>query len=228
MNSFDGVDNNILSTLERSFKLYRSHGPRSTAKLDELHGQIVSDLVNVGGVTAYGKGFGESREIQVQGALYPKNCDITVFTDDGVVSDVISVKFPMTNWKQNSNNYFESALGETVNLTLAGIRVHHAIFLPREVPYMSRGGEVKRVERIGDRDIDKYRLLYEQMENGSGACLPAGLFIGVVDMWDFSNGVAGAKDSFKWDDLAGLSEENQRFLGRVGSYRDFMGRVLGG
>lgn len=112
-----------------------------------------------------------------------KNCDITLLSQDiqktwkPVVT--IPVKFPITNFKQNANNYFENMIGETVNLQSNNISVHHFIILPELLPYLNRQGEIARMERITNHDIDKYRKLMNELESANTA-KPKDIFLGLL------------------------------------------------
>lgn len=72
-----------------------------------------------------------------------------------------SVKFITSNYKQNANNYFESLLGETINLKGVDGKpriVWYSMFSFSKVPYYNKNNDLTHYETI---NIDKYKLLWE-------------------------------------------------------------------
>lgn len=53
--------------------------------------------------------------MKVKGKYYDKDIDITVTKDNKPVM-CIGIKFITSNYKQNTNNYFENMMGETANI----------------------------------------------------------------------------------------------------------------
>ena len=60
-------------------------------------------------------GIGDNKEYKFEGKYYGKDLDITILKDNKPIS-ALGFKFVTSNYKQNSNNYFENMLGETANV----------------------------------------------------------------------------------------------------------------
>ncbi len=101
----------------------------------------------------------DDREIKVAGKFYSKNSDITICDDEEKILGVISVKFILSNYKQNSNNYFESMIGECYNLKANGIKYGHILICPLNIPYYDIKSNLKKIETLKSDDIRKYAEL---------------------------------------------------------------------
>lgn len=115
-----------------------------------------------------------NNEAVVRGALYAKKVDIALLRDssdrdleaENNVVAAVSVKAPLSNFKQNSNNYFEQLIGETVNLRERNIAHGHIMILPVVVPYFKSDGTLSRVETIGSVQLSKYLRMNEHRHRG--------------------------------------------------------------
>lgn len=65
----------------------------------------------------------------------------------------------MSNYKQNSNNYFENMLGETANIRSAKIPYFQIFIIPDSIPYFKKGGEIAKPEKINEHNLKKYIVL---------------------------------------------------------------------
>jgi hypothetical protein len=101
-----------------------------------------------------------SHEKNVRGRYYDKKVDIAISRNGQPVA-AIAVKFVMSNYTQNSNNYFESMLGETANLRSNKIPYFHIVILTENAPYFQRDGEkiISKIEKIAENNLNKYRVL---------------------------------------------------------------------
>lgn len=81
-------------------------------------------------------------EASVEGMYYGKNVDVLV-SRDGQELGVVSVKFVITNYWQNSVNYFEQQVGETANLRRRNI-VYGNLFCVTDPILTSSGRERSR------------------------------------------------------------------------------------
>jgi hypothetical protein len=129
----------FVKALEQSFKMYKLHGARSTAKLKPIHKFVADTLAEI-----WGKSFEiyymgeETKEMTVDGKYYPKDIDITV-TKTGQAIFCLGIKFVMSNYKQNTNNYFENMMGETANIQATGhLPYAQLIILRYETPYYKK------------------------------------------------------------------------------------------
>lgn len=151
----------ILEVIRDSFKNYLEVGTsRSTAKLKILHGGISKDIINrLGpGYSIQSQGYGNDKEGIIQGKYYPKNVDITVYSNKEPVAGY-AVKFVMRNYSQNSNNYFENMLGETANIRANGIPYFQIFIIFDKVPYYKKGGELSRYDVFNEHNVSKYLAL---------------------------------------------------------------------
>lgn len=150
-------DNDFLGLVEDSFVEYLTSGPRSNAKLKILHGGIASDLNNKLGkdyeIKALGYGLGI--EYSVEGRYMDKKVDITILKSGKVVAG-IGVKYVMSNYSQNSINYFENMLGETANIRSNNTPYFEIIVIADKVPYFNRDGEITKIEKITNHNLEKY------------------------------------------------------------------------
>ena len=156
----------LIDTMRETLVDYYKHGPRSSKKIDVLHffincvilqelRKLAPELIQH--IRIYSQPF---REAKVKGMLYDKDVDITVSYKRKHVG-IISVKFITSNYKQNANNYFESMLGETINLKNVDGKpriVWYSMFSFNKVPYYTKNNDLKHFEKI---DIAKYKLLWE-------------------------------------------------------------------
>ncbi|MDR0319342.1 MAG: hypothetical protein LBH81_01225 [Rickettsiales bacterium] len=154
---------NLLPTIKASFQKYLTTGARSNEKLKILHAKIAADLaVLLGkGYVIRSLGYGEGRENVIQGRYIEKVVDITIENLREQPVAGIAVKFVMSNYAQNSNNYFENMLGETANIRCANIPYFQILIIPEEMPYYERDGTIKKAEIFSAHHVQKYAKLSE-------------------------------------------------------------------
>lgn len=151
------LNDEFLDTLTQSFKVYLQTSARSNEKLKILHSKIARDLTSL-----LGKGFsvcayeiGDGREKEIEGRYYKKRVDICIVQNNKEVAG-IAVKFVMSNYSQNSNNYFEGMLGETANLRSFGKPYFQILILPQIMPYFDKKGIIKKNEILSSHALEKY------------------------------------------------------------------------
>lgn len=158
----------LIQALKIAMMEYYRHGVRSSKKLDALHffinciiekriHQLAPDLSQ--NIVVHSQPY---REIKVDGMLYDKDVDITVTYKKNPVG-LVSVKFVTSNYKQNSNNYFENMVGECINLkTVKRPRVFwYSMFIFKDTPYYNINNGVSRYEKINLKtDLDHLRRVY--------------------------------------------------------------------
>lgn len=163
------IEKNFIKAISESFKKYIEYGARSTEKLKPIHSFVAQTLQKI-----FGEGYelhfmGEnSKEIKVEGKYYDKYIDITVTKDKKPVV-CLGIKFVASNYKQNSNNYFEGMMGETANIqALKDLPYYQLIVLRHQTPYYSkttqRTGvkEPSKIEVINEHNLQKYiKLAYD-------------------------------------------------------------------
>lgn len=164
----DYMDNKrFLEVIKKSYNTYLNTHSRSNEKLKVLHGEIARDLQRRLGdnYTLHALGFNDGKEVNIIGGYGEKNVDIAI-EKNGKYLLAIGVKFIMSNYSQNSNNYFENMLGETANLQINKIPYYQIFVLPSVVPYFEDGGILKKYEHITNHNVEKYIKLSNDKSNG--------------------------------------------------------------
>lgn len=141
----------FLEVLKKSFIKYLETGPRSNEKLKILHGAISEDLYNKLKISndidseysVSSLGFNTGREGSIPGRYMDKIVDIRIDRHSNPIAG-IAVKYVMSNYMQNSNNYFENMLGETANLRSNRIPYFQIFIIPDKIPYFDRSGGIIR------------------------------------------------------------------------------------
>jgi hypothetical protein len=158
-------------SLEEGYKKYLSIHPRSSKKIVPMH-QCISEifLKKLGGkknnFTIKSMGIGDGKEYNLEGKYYSKDVDITVFYKNKPISG-IGFKFITSNYKQNSNNYFENMLGETTNLRRNEFLYGQMLVFKYKMPYYSSDKKTfTKIEHINSQNIKKYlKLNNDKAEN---------------------------------------------------------------
>lgn len=150
-------NNDFLKILTKSFLKCLETNPRSNEKLKILHWAIAQDLSNRlwKEYTIKSLGFEEGKESDIEWHYMPKKVDISIFKGDKALW-WIAVKFVMSNYSQNSNNYFENMLWETANLRCNNKIYYQILILPSHLPYFKEKGEIGKIETITPHNIGKY------------------------------------------------------------------------
>lgn len=148
----------FLSVLKESFITYLRTGARSNKKLCVLHGAISRDLqerLRDDNYSVYSLNCENGREHKIKGRYVDKTVDITIEENNVPVAG-IAVKYVMSNYSQNSNNYFENMLGETANIRCAGVPYFQIFIIPDKIPYFNKEGQISKWERINEHNLKKY------------------------------------------------------------------------
>jgi hypothetical protein len=166
------MNKRILDILKESYLVYLKTHSRSNRKLKILHGFIKRSVLNylnqekaiqIEALSLDTSGL--SKELSIRGRYYEKKVDIA-FKKGNKVLSAIGVKFIMSNYSQNSNNYFENMLGETANLRTRNIPYFQIFIIPEKVPYFDKGGKIKKWENVTQGDkLKKYKILDEDNTN---------------------------------------------------------------
>jgi len=105
-------------------------------------------------------GISDNKEYKIKGKYYLKNIDITVFYKNKPISGC-DFKFITSNYKQNSNNYFENMLGETANLKRADFLYGQILIFKNAIPYYSSDKKAfTKIEYISETNLLKYVNLH--------------------------------------------------------------------
>ena len=150
----------ILKVVKDSFIKYLQTGSRSNEKLKILHGKIAADLRRHLGneYQILSLGVDEGKEGISPGRYMDKKVDISVYKSGKPIAG-IAVKFVMSNYCQNSNNYFENMLGETANIRSNNVLYFQILIIPEEMPYYDQNEKIKRVEKLTPHYLEKYMKL---------------------------------------------------------------------
>lgn len=163
----DSLNQKFLKCLERSFLKYLEKGAkgvRGTGKLKILHPHIAEDLRNVlgDGYQVYSLDEKHGKEKIIRGRYMDKRVDIAVMKGEKPVAGV-GVKFIMSNYRQNSNNYFENMLGETANIRTNNILYFQIVICFVRSPYFFREENKERIiknfEKVSLAHLEKYQIL---------------------------------------------------------------------
>ncbi len=114
----------FLNAISKTFRAYNTFGARSNKKLIPIHKWFADAIESRLGKKYSVRSLGKDGEIKLDGKYYPKTLDIAISKDKKIIT-TISFKFVTSNYKQNSNNYFENLLGETANIRRANIGFAH-------------------------------------------------------------------------------------------------------
>lgn len=138
---------NMQKVIQNSIKKYLIYGARSNKKITMLHDFIGKSVIDKlpENYNYFSLPHGE---ISVPGKFYNKKVDVCIKNESNIVG-TISVKFVMSNFCQNSNNYFENLIGEMYNLKETGPRLYVMIIF-EEIPYYDKSGDVVRYEKFKD------------------------------------------------------------------------------
>lgn len=189
------LNENFLATLTMAFETYLQTSARSNEKLKILHAKIATDLTQKLGnefeVKSYG--VGDGKEESLVGRYYDKAVDISVL-QNGAGRAGVAVKFVMSNYAQNANNYFEGMLGETANLRSNGLPYFQILIVPESMPYFEKDGSIGKIEELKAHHLHKYLKLFEDnVENFFHT--PNKTLLVVVKLPEFSH--ARDKDEYK-------------------------------
>jgi len=177
----------FLNVVKDAFLLYLAYGSRSNKKLISLHGSISKDLFTKLG-NSYeisSLGFRNGKETKIQGRYLDKVVDITIKQDKKTVAGV-AVKYVMSNYSQNSVNYFEGMLGETANIRSGGIAYFQILILPITIPYFDKNNNIKSWEKITEHNIKKYIILSND-NTSLYMHTPLKMLISLIDIPDHVN-----------------------------------------
>lgn len=136
------LDQKLEDAIIESYDFYAKFGPRSSKKIEVIHGCIAQQIADTipEKYTVFSKGYNDNTEkkLTADSISYSKDCDITIMDGDKPVY-VISVKVPMSNYRQNSNNYLETTVGENVLMKILypNLKTSHFIIIPKRIPYFS-------------------------------------------------------------------------------------------
>ena len=186
------IEERFVIAASESYQKVLDHTTRSNQKTKVIRGWVQDELRRELGdaYTYVGLTPTSSREARVLGSYYDKRVNVLV-SRDGQELGVVSVKFVISNYWQNSVNYFEQQVGETANLRRKNIVYGNLFCVTNPIPYRTRGGGVSQLERLRDQDVQRYVKLRADHEH---AYAPDEMAIGIVDLDMDKNAIIGMTD----------------------------------
>jgi len=162
------IKEKFIKSLEEGYKNYLLVHARSSSKIIPMHkclSEILKEKLGKDFVIK-SMGVGDNKEYKFKGKYYNKDLDITILKDNKPIS-ALGFKFVTSNYKQNSNNYFENMLGETANVKRNDLLYGQILILKEQMPYFSTDKrEFTKVEKINELNLKKYfRLGTDNAEN---------------------------------------------------------------
>lgn len=153
------INTDFLIKLQEALTLYLSNGARSNEKLKPVHAFIADTLktkLNTPDIQFFSLRPGvRGGEKYIPGRYMEKSVDVAICKGEKVLG-AVGFKFVMSNYKQNSNNYFESMLGETANIRCNHIPYFQIFVLLKELPYYKKDGTIAHWETVDQHNLDKY------------------------------------------------------------------------
>jgi len=185
------ITQRFLQSLALWYKNYLTIHTRSNKKIEPIHKTIWQILKEKlwGNYTIVAKWIDNDSiktvwgEYNFEWKYYNKDLDITVLKWDKVIS-AIAFKFVTSNYKQNSNNYFENMLWETINIRKKNVYYAQMIVLKKDIPYFSnKDKKFSHIEKVNDKNIMKYYKLFTECDDS--LYYKADLsYIALVTTWD--------------------------------------------
>ncbi len=215
------MKNSFLIAISKTFRAYNTFGARSNKKLIPIHkwfAEIIESKLEKGySVKSLGKG----GEFKLDGKYYPKTLDISIFKNQKIIA-TISFKFVTSNYKQNSNNYFENLLGETVNVRRVNVGFAHFLVLRAHTPYYDKNkgnlrGREKKIEILNESDLVKYVKLFNDLDFPHK---PEVLGMAIIDFDKRGRAYFGDLKSL------GLAEETKNIIENQFSIENFIYKVI--
>jgi len=160
------IKEKFIKSLEEGYKNYLSIHTRSNKKIMPIH-KAISEIIlqklseKMSGFSVKSMGIDDNKEFKFEGKYYAKDIDITILYKNIPISG-LGFKFITSNYKQNSNNYFENMLGETANLKREDFLYGQMIIFKHKMPYYSSDKKTfTKIEVIDENNIVKYFKLYK-------------------------------------------------------------------
>ncbi len=213
------IEQRFPAAMRNSYRMVQEHGARSNWKTRVLHGWVQDELRRElrDDYTFTGQSPESTHEANVGGMYYGKDVDVLISKDNHELG-VISIKFVISNYWQNSVNYFEQQIGETANLRRRNIVYGNLFCVTNPIPYKNRSGEITRLEYLRDHDIQRYANLRADHVSLHS---PQEMAIGIVDLDTDRDAITGITDPATLD----ISESSQSALSNALSVDLFFARM---
>lgn len=153
----------LIDSIEESFKYVLSgkNKNRSSSKVDIIHGNIVRHLQKCLGEEYIVKTkHTTGKEEIIVGRYNEKRVDILVERrrDNKQIAG-LGLKFILSSFQKNSNNYFENMLGETANIRSNNIPYFQIIILLENIPNFTSDDNICSYTKLDNNLMKKYYVL---------------------------------------------------------------------
>lgn len=156
----------FLEIVRQSFIIYEHTGAnsRSNEKVKYLHDSIMelmkSELKKMSLDATYH--IKTEQNVPSINDAGKKKCDIVIYLGSRPIV-IFPVKFIMSNYNQNKNNYFENLTGELCHLKWANpeIKICPINIIPSILPYKKTGGIITKFEKVRNQ-LDIYEELVQR------------------------------------------------------------------
>lgn len=156
----------FIENIQKVIQTYFTHGARSSKKVDILHAYFVEEIKQAIHIHKNKQEYSVKCELDVPSvnASGKKKCDIVVLKNN-IPYIVFPVKFCITNYFQNKNNYWEQLTGEICHMKWSNPALHviPINILLDNTPYLESSGTIKKFEKITyENSLQIYEKLKQQ------------------------------------------------------------------
>lgn len=150
-NNMEKVKNIVLTGISECFDLYMSNGSRSSKKTDRLN-ELIKNSIQVVIDTLQNKDeYSVVFEHNIPSENYSKQkrCDVVVLYNQTPYA-VLPLKFIMTSYMKNRNNYYENMTGEVMHLRWANptLKIVPVNIIIDKIPNLDNEKKIKNFEII--------------------------------------------------------------------------------
>ena len=215
----NNIHDRFLRAMQGSYEKVLEHGVRSNEKTKVLHGWVQEELGRELGrdYTFTGQSPTSRSEAKVAGMYYGKRVDVLVSRGNQQLG-VVSVKFVISNYWQNSVNYLEQQIGETANLRRRNVVYGNLFCVTNPIPYLNQAGEIMRLENLREHDVQRYIDLRGDHEHLHA---PQEMAIGIVELDVDGKEITGITDPADLD----LTDASREALANALNIEHFFTRM---
>lgn len=140
----------MLFEIQNSIDEYFKYGSKSNIRLNNLTKYIVKIL------EYYYPNYIIKTEFNIDSFNCSgfKKCDIVVLKDLKTPLIIFPLKFPISNYKQNRNNYWENLCGECFQMKIKNknVKIIPINIIFNKIPYLSKDRKIQKFENIDYND----------------------------------------------------------------------------
>lgn len=146
--SDDDEKKDFLDMIRKSYTAYIEKTSRSTKKINIIH----SFFVNKMSMLLKNTNYTVKTECKISSENYSKNkkCDIVIFDVDNKPRVIFCIKFIMSSYYKNRNNYYENLTGEVCHLRWSNpdISIIPINISFNSLPVLDKNGKIKAYESV--------------------------------------------------------------------------------